>query len=314
MLNNSLKKINSNQPKKSHLSNLGSLFKIAFTRWWAKDPFRESAIIAYYAIFSLPGLLVVIMTIAGYFLGSDKAGQQLAYQISSNLGTDTAKQVQDMIISGSELKNSFWAAVLGIATIIIGATAVFVQFQKSLNTIWEVKADKKKSGILSLVRVRIFSFGLIIAIAFIMLVSFVLTTLIVAMGDWLTSYFSESFITLIRIINFIVSRLVFVMLFAMMFKYIPDAKIKWRHVWLGSIVTTILSLLGMSGLSLYFGKADPGGGYGAAGSVILILLWVSYSSMIVFFGAEFTRAYADLHDGKIAPDENATEKKNIENK
>jgi len=186
----------------------------------------------------------------------------------------------------------------------VGATGVLVQFQKSLNIIWEVKADSSKSGIWSLMRVRIFSFGLILAIAFIMMASLVLTTLIMAMGNWLSSQFSDTFLAAIRVINFIVSRLIVVVLFAMMFKFIPDAKIKWKHVWLGAIVTTLLSLLGMYGLSLYFGKADPGGGYGAAGSVILILLWVSYSSMIVFYGAEFTRAYAVMHDGYIAADKN----------
>ena len=257
------------------LKHIGVLLKTTFKRWWAAQPFRESAVIAYYAIFSLPGLLVVIMTITGYFLDEDTANKYLSIQISSTMGVDTAKQVQNMIEKANESKNSVLGAIIGTITILIGATGVFVQFQKSLNSIWEVKADASKSGIWSLVRIRLFSFGLIIAIAFIMLVSLAITALLVAIGDWLSSKFSDSFLVLIQMINFIVSKIIIVLLFALMFKFFADAKIKWRHVWLGSFVTALLFLLGMYGLSLYFGKADPADGYGPAGSIILILLWVS---------------------------------------
>lgn len=290
---------------KQRFKNIGQLFITAFKKWWARNPFRESAVIAYYAIFSLPGLLVVIMTIAGYFLGSDSASKYLESQISSTMGADTAEQIQNMIAKASESKNSIWAAILGVTTILIGATGVFVQFQKSLNIIWEVKADESKSGIWSLIKARLFSFGLIIAIAFIMMTSFVVTTFLMAIGDWLAGHFSDSFLIVIKVVNYIMSQLIIAMMFALMFKYFPDAKIKWNHVWLGSIVTALLFLMGMFGLSIYFGKADPGSGYGAAGSVILILLWVSYSSMIVFYGAEFTHAYAELQEGKIPADKNA---------
>jgi len=287
-----------------NLKRTGKLLKTAIKEWWAKDPFKESAVIAYYAIFSLPGLLVVIITIAGYFFGADEVNNHVTSQISSALGADTAKQIQDMIATASRSKNSVWASIIGVITILVGATGVFVQFQKSLNIIWEVKSDKSKSGIWSLIRGRLFSFGLLVAIAFIMMVSFIVTSLLSAMGDWLSSHFSDSLLVIIQIINFIVSGLIIALLFAIMFKFFPDAKVKWNHVWRGSIVTALLFIAGMYGLSLYFGKADPGNGYGAAGSIILILLWVSYSSMIVFYGAEFTHAYA-VQDGYIPPDKNA---------
>jgi membrane protein len=290
---------------KLNIKKIGHLFKDAAKAWWAKDPFKESAVIAYYAIFSLPGLLVVLITVAGYFFGKDAVSTHLSSQISSSMGAETAKQIQDMIDAGSEAKNSIWAAILGVVTILVGATGVFAQFQKSLNIIWEVKTDETKSGIVTLLRARLFSLGLLLAIAFIMMVSFTVTTLLVAMGDWLSSQFSDSLLVVMKVINFIVSRLIIALLFAVMFKFFPDAKIKWNHVWLGSIVTALLFLMGMSGLSLYFGKADPGGGYGAAGSIILILLWVSYSSMIVFYGAEFTHAYALERDGEVVPDKHA---------
>jgi membrane protein len=279
--------------------------KISSKEWWAKDPFKESAVIAYYAIFSLPGLLVVIITVAGYFFGQKAVNGQIASQITSTMGANTAQQIQDIIAKGTESNNSLLATIIGVLTILVGATGVFVQFQKSINTIWEVKADESKSGILSLLKSRLFSFGLIISIAFILIVSLVISATFSALGTWMTNYFSESFLIIVQVINFILSLSILALLFALMFKFFPDAKIKWRQVWIGSLVTAILFETGKTALGLYFGKADPGSGYGAAGSIILIMLWVSYSSMIVFYGAEFTHAYAKIKDGKIAPDKNA---------
>mgnify|MGYP001422911750 CR=1 FL=1 len=290
---------------KLEFKNTGQLFNKAFKQWWARDPFRESAVIAYYAIFSLPGLLVVIVSVAGYFFGQEAVNGQIASQITSTLGADIALQIQDIIIKGTQSKNSVWATIIGLFTILLGATGVFVEFQKSLNTIWEVKVDETKSGILSLLKARLFSFGLIIAIAFILIVSLVVSATLSAFSEWHTHYFSESLIIVSQMINFLLSLGILTVLFALMFKSFPDAKIKWRHVWIGSFVTAILFETGKFALGLYFGQAEPGSGYGTAGSIILIMLWVSYSSMIVFYGAEFTHAYAENKDGRIQPDQNA---------
>jgi len=281
------------------------VFKTAFKEWWAKDPFKESAVIAYYAVFSLPGLLVVVVTLAGYFFGIEEVGLRISEEITSAMGSDTSKQIEDIIAKGMESKNSVWATIIGVFTILLGATGVFTQFQKALNTIWEVKVDATKSGLWSLVKVRLFSFGLIVAISFILIVSLVVSAALSALDNWVISQFSESFLFVLQIANFIFSLFVLSFLFALMFKLFPDASIKWKHVWIGSIFTAVLFEIGKSGLGYYFGKAEPGSGYGAAGSIILILLWVSYSSMIVFYGAEFTHAYAEIRDGKISPDQNA---------
>ena len=290
---------------RNHAKEILTESKTALREWWAKDPFKESAVIAYYAIFALPGLLVVIVTVAGYWFGQEAVNGQIAGQISSTLGADTAKQIQDIIAKATESKNSVWATIIGIITILVGATGVFAQFQKSINAIWHVKADQSKSGILSLLKARLFHFGLIIAVAFILLVSLVISTILSAFGTWAINHFSESFFIVLQVINFIVSLSILAVLFALMFKVFPDAKIKWRHVWIGSFFTALLFEIGKSALGLYFGTAEPGSGYGAAGSIILILLWVSYSSMIVFYGAEFTHAYAEWNDGRIPPDKNA---------
>ncbi|MBP9847204.1 MAG: YihY/virulence factor BrkB family protein [Saprospiraceae bacterium] len=290
---------------KFRFESLKIALKTALREWWTKDPFKESAVIAYYAIFALPGLLVVIVSVAGIFFGKEAVNGQIAGQITSTMGADTAVQIQEIIAKASESKNSVIANILGILTILLGATGVFIQFQKSLNTIWEVKADESKSGIISILKARLFSFGIIVATAFILIVSLVVSATLAAFGTWVIKHFSESFIILLQIVNFIISLSIIALLFALMYKTFPDAKIKWRHVWIGSFLTAILFEIGKFALGFYFGKAEPGSGYGAAGSSVLILLWVSYSSMIVFYGAEFTHAYAELKDGKIAPDENA---------
>jgi membrane protein len=289
--------------KKLRKLNIPAILKNTFKEWNSKDPFRESAVIAYYSIFAIPGLFVVIIAVAGLFFGREVVNSHIVNQITSSMGEDTAGQIQSIVASQTEEKRSIWAAIAGGITMLIGATGVFVQFQKSLNTIWEVKADETKSGLWTLLKVRLFSFGLIISIAFLMIISLLISTLLSAFGGWLSGQFSESLLILLRVINFAISLGILTLLFAMMLKIFPDAKIKWKDVWFGSFVTAILFIIGKFALSLYFGKANPASAYGAAGSIILILLWVSYSSMIVLFGAEFTRQYANMHSGKPEPSE-----------
>ena len=288
---------------KTHIQKVFTVLKTAFKDWFAKDPFRESAIIAYYSIFSLPGLLVVIMTLGGYFFGREAVNNQVAAQFTSTLGSDTAKQIQDIIIQASRLRNSLIATIIGVITILVGATGVFAEFQMALNAIWEVKLDKTKSGIWQIIRVRLFSFGLIISISFLLIVSLIVSTLISAFGSWLTTHFSDLFLLILKLLNIGLSFSILAVLFALMFKVLPDARVKWKHVWIGSFVTAFLFEIGKFALGLYFGKANPGTGYGAAGSIILIMLWVTYSSMIVLYGAEFTHAYAKMFSGKVAPTE-----------
>ena len=285
------------------LKNNVSLLKIAFKGWWSKDPFSESAVIAYYSIFSLPGVLVVVVTFAGYFFGRDVVNKHITDQITAMLGAETAVQIQNMIVQASRIQNSVWLTVFGLVIIIIGATGVFAQFQQLLNVIWGVKVDTTKSGIWNVIKVRLFSFGLILAIAFLLIISLVVSAMLSAFGIWISNHFSDSFLVVLQVVNFIFSFIIIAVLFALMFKIFPDARIKWKDVWIGSFLTTFLFEIGKVGLGLYFSKANPGVGYGAAGSIILILLWVSYSSMLVLYGAEFTHAYAVRNSGKVIPSE-----------
>jgi membrane protein len=282
------------------IKHLGQLFTTTSKEWYRKDPFRESAVIAYYAIFSMPGLLVLIVTIAGYFFDKETINENLINQISTTMGGETAAEIKSMLSNASASKSSILATVVGIATILIGATGVFVELQKTFNIIWAVKVASK-TGFIAILKTRLFSFGLILAIAFLLTISLVVSTALEAMSHWIKVDSSEFMITLFKILNFIISLGVISTLFGLMFKILPDAEIKWKHVWLGSLVTGILFTIGKTALAYYFGKTNPASVYGAAGSIILMLLWVSYSSMIMFFGAEFTATYAGRYSGDVPP-------------
>lgn len=286
------------------IKDTGRLLKITFKEWNDKDPFRDSAVIAFYAIFSIPGLLLLIITIAGYFFDKEVVSENILLQISATMGADTAAQIKEMLVKASQSKSSVWETIAGLIILLIGATGVFVELQKSLNRVWHVKAITK-NGLVSILKARLFSFGLILAIAFLLTVSLVVSTALAAMGNWIKVDTSRLPILLLNVLHFVFSLAAITVLFGLMFKILPDAKIKWKHVWLGAVVTGLLFTLGKTALAFYFGKAQPASIYGAASSIILILLWVSYSSMILFFGAEFTAAYAKMYSGTIAPSDNA---------
>lgn len=282
------------------LGEFWSLIKETFSRWNERDPFNSSSVIAYYTIFSLPGLLVIIITIAGSIYGKQEIAEQIYTQIESTMGHDTARDIESIVTKATETKGTVLASVLGIATLLFGATGVFYQLQQMLNKIWSVKVKAKtKAKILQLIRDRVFSFGLILIVGFLMLVSLVISTALSALSTWVSVYISESINILFRILDILFSTGVIMILFAAIFKFLPDAKIRWKDVWLGSMLTAVLFGLAKFALGLYFGKSDPGSTYGAAGSIILIMLWVSYTGLILLFGAEFTCVYIKRRGEKV---------------
>lgn len=282
------------------MKDFWQLLNTTFKEWYRKDPFRQSAVIAYYAIFSMPGLLLLIVTIAGYFFGRDIVNESLLTQISSTMGADIGIQIKEMLVNASASKPTIVGSIISVIILLVGATGVFVELQKSLNIIWQVKSVPQ-SGILTILKTRLFSFGLILAIAFLLLISLAISSMLAAMGSWLMSNSFGFWLVSINVINFIFSLIIISILFALIFKILPDAQIKWKHVWLGAVLTGLLFEIGKTALAFYFGEAHPASVYGAAGSVILILLWVSYSSMILFFGAEFTASYSKKYEKKILP-------------
>jgi membrane protein len=289
---------------KIRFKGLGTIFKNTVKGWNADDPFRQSATIAYYAIFSLPALLVLIINVAGLFFGKEAVAGEISTQVEGIMGEETARQVSDIVAKAGTIKAGVISTILAIATIIFGATGVFVQLQKTLNQIWDVR-QKQTKGFMKMLKTRLFSFGLILSIGFLLLMSLVISSVLAAFSEWLQVRFADVVAYLFVALDILVSLVVITILFALMFKVLPDVKMKWRDVMIGSFLTSVLFILGKYALSIYFGKADPASAYGAAGSVVLILLWVSYSSMIVFFGAEFTKQYAVYHGHEILPTEAA---------
>jgi membrane protein len=285
---------------KVSFKGLGTIFKRTYKGWNADDPFRQSAVIAYYAIFSLPALLVLIINLVGLFFGREAVNGEISRQISGVMGEDTAKTVEGIIAKASETKAGIISTVIAVVTLLFGATGVFIQLQKTLNQIWDVR-QKPDQGILVELRHRFFSFGLILSIGFLMLVSLVISSVLAAFSHYLEGVFPEAIAYLFYVLEFVVSLVIISAMFLLMFKFLPDVHMKWRHMIIGAILTGLLFMLGKYGLSFYFGKAHPASAYGAAGSIILLLLWVSYSSMIVFFGAEFTKQYAVFHGAHIEP-------------
>ncbi|MFD2163532.1 YihY/virulence factor BrkB family protein [Paradesertivirga mongoliensis] len=290
---------------KFKIRDIPNLLKETYKDWMDDEPFDLSAIVAYYSIFSLPALLIIIVTVAGIAFGREEVQNQLSGQIGSMIGADTAKDVQAMIVSSQQQDNKGIALIIGIATLLFGATGVFMALQKSLNRVWEVKADPKKSGIKTLVKARAVSFGIILAIGFLLLISLTLTAGLTALSDWIKLRLPDIFLYLFYVINFLITLGIISLLFALLFRFLPDVKIEWRSVWTGAIITALLFVLGKYALAFYFGQAEPGSTYGAAGSIILILLWVSYSCLIMFFGAEFTQVYAKKYGHSIEPNANA---------
>jgi membrane protein len=274
------------------IKEFGALLRETFIHWNERDPFNNSTIIAFYTIFSLPGLLVIIINIAGYFYDKQEITTQLTGQIQAMIGGDTAKDVESIISKASESKGSVLSSILGISTLLFGATGVFYQLQQMLNKIWDVKPQvKTKHIILGLIKDRLFSFGLILVVGFLLLVSLVLSATLSMLSTWVSVHLSDSFNILFQVLDIAISLAVVTFLFAAIFKFLPDVKIRWRDVWAGALLTAVLFVAAKFGLGLYFGKSDPGSTYGAAGSIVLIMLWVSYAAIILLFGAEFTRVY-----------------------
>ncbi len=277
--------------KKFKFRDLPSLIVDTYKAWDADDPWRLSAVVAYYAILSLPGLLVIIINLVGSVWGVEIVQGHLTDEISGALGRDAADAIQIMMVETQDDKKSTIATILGIATLIFGATGVFYHLQLSLNQIWQIEPDLK-AGLKKMFLDRARSFAFILAIGFLLLISFLVTTAISVLNGYIRSVLPEVIVYIAYLLDLVVSIGIITVLFAMIFKYLPDARIPWKTVWIGSLITSILFVFGKFLLGLYFGEADPGSTYGAAGTIVLILLWVSYSCLILFFGAEFTWVFA----------------------
>lgn len=289
--------------------------KIIFKNAWEilKDSAKEfsndkamklSASLAYYTVFSLAPMLIVIISLSGFFFGEEAMQGEIYNQIKGLVGEKAALQIQEMIRSINLSGNNLLSTIIGVAILLIGATGVFIEIQDSINYIWGIKA-KPQRGLLKMIVNRLLSFSMVVSLGFLMMVSLIINAILMAISQKLASFFPDLTVYIVNVFNFALTFCIIVVLFAIIFKVLPDAKIKWKDVRTGAIVTGILFLFGKFGISYYLGHSDVSSAYGAAGSLIIILVWVYYSSTILFFGAEFTKVYARHLGSKIIPVEYA---------
>lgn len=280
--------------------HLPSLLIDSVKAWNRDDPWRLSAVVAYYALLALPGLLVIIINTVGAIWGEEIVQGHVTRQIAGAVGEDAAKAIQEIIKESQDESKSLIATLIGIGTLIFGATGVFYHLQISMNQVWEIK-PAPGAGIKKIIIDRLLSFAFVLVIGFLLLVSFIVTTVITVLNDYIREVLPDFTVYFAIGMNELLSFAIITLLFALMFRFLPDARIRWKTVWIGSIITAFLFILGKFLMGLYFGQANPASAYGAAGSIVLILLWVSYSSLILFFGAEFTYVYAKRYGYGIQP-------------
>ncbi|MFN2456635.1 MAG: YihY/virulence factor BrkB family protein [Chitinophagaceae bacterium] len=297
--------------RKITFKGIGKVLKESFTGFSDDKVIKLSGALAYFTVFSLGPMLIVIIFFADLFWGREAIEGTVYGQIRGFVGHEAAQQLQEIIKNASLSSTGTATAIVGFITLLIGATTVFAEIQDSINSIWGLKAKPKK-GWLKMILDRLLSFSVVVSLGFLLLVSLVINGLIEAFSNRLLRVFPDVAVVVVYIINLVLTFGVITMLFAIIFKVLPDAKIKWKDVMMGAMVTAVLFMIGKFGITFYIGRSDVGSTYGTAGSLVIILLWIYFSSMILYFGAEFTKAYSANYGSQIHPTHYAVWVKQIE--
>lgn len=287
-------------PSRFKITHIPSLVVESFKQWNDTDPWRLSAVIAYYAVLSLPALMVIVINTVGAIWGVELVTGKLNNELASAMGPETASFMTDMVEQTQSSDKSTLASILGIGVLVFGASGVFYHLKISINSVWGLKQTEDMKWYYTLWD-RAVSFGFVLVLGFLLLISFVLTALLSLFSDFIKSILPEFVVVFAFVVDFLISYGVIAILFALIFKYLPDAKIRWKSVWVGALLTSFLFSISKFLLGVYFGAAEPGSTYGAAGSIILVLLWVSYSCLIFFYGAEFTKVFSIRYGYGIVP-------------
>jgi len=270
------------------------LLKQAAFAWIDDAAASMGAALAYYTTFSLAPMLVIAIAVAGFVFGPQAAHGELVHQLGGVVGEDGARVVEGLLRNASHPGSSVLASIIGVVTLLVGATSVFVELQSSLDRIWRAPALKEAGAVKELLKSRLLSFGMVIALGFLLVVSLILDSVLSAISSWGGTHLPGG-IPLLRVLNLVVAFVVTTMLFAMTYRILPRARIAWSDVWIGAIVTSVLFTAGKYLIGLYLGYAGVSSSFGAAGSLVVILLWVYYSAQIFLLGAEFTWVYAHSH-------------------
>lgn len=301
-----MKKIN-----KVTLKGLSHVLKESLSKFGDDKITKLSGSLAYSTVFSMGPLIIVIISLCSIFLGKEAIEGKIYEQLKGFLGSDSAKQLQDIIKNAAISGNSKIAAIIGGITLLIGATAIFSEIQDSINGIWGIK-PKPKKGWIKFLQNRFLSFSLIVGLGFLLLVSLSVNTLIDGFNAKLQVWFPDVSVVLFYIINIILTAAIITLIFAVIFKVLPDADIMWKDVTAGAFTTALLFMLGKLGISFYISKSNVGSTFGTAGSLVILLVWVYYSSIILYFGAEFTKAWSVNYGLPIKPNHYAVTTKLVE--
>ncbi|GAB4534141.1 MAG: YihY/virulence factor BrkB family protein [Pleurocapsa sp.] len=279
------------------------LLKESFQEWQQDKVSLLAAALAYYTVFSITPLLVIAIAIVGAVFGEDAAQGEIVQQINQLVGEQGAQAIETALINADRPKLGGIASIISVVILLIGASGVFAQLQEALNTVWNIKTKPEK-GIWQFIRKRLLSFGMVLAIGFLLLVSLILSAILSGISKFNLNIL-PGFTSLWQLVNFAISFAFITFLFALIYKYLPDVKIRWKDVGVGSIITALLFTLGKFLIGLYLGQGSLGSAYGAAGSLIVFLAWVFYSAQILLFGAEFTQVYARKYGVRIRPNRHA---------
>jgi membrane protein len=294
----------------ARLTSFVGMLKEAAADWSQDNAPRLGAALSYYTIFSLAPLLLISIGVAGLVFGQEAAQGRIVHQIDGLLGTDGARAVQDMLENARKPATGTLATLAGFVTLLFGATGAFTELRSSLNTVWEVETPPTR-GLFGMLKARFLSFTLVLGVGFLLLVSLVLSAALAAAGALFDGRLPGGDAVL-EALNFVVSLAVVTLLFAMIYKLLPDTHVEWRDVWFGAGVTAALFTLGKFLIGLYLGRGSVGSAYGAAGSLVIILVWVYYAAQILFFGAELTQVYARRHGSRIGSEDSLPAAKEIE--
>ncbi len=287
-----------------HLNFYWKMLKKTFQEWNGSSAAKDSMSLAYAAVFSIPGVLIIIIWVAGNVLGEEAIRGELSRQIGDVMGREVSKSLEGIIAATLVDKQNWVMKVVGVLSLIFGATTLFFHLQKSLNSIWGVEAAPEKA-IKEFLLNRLNSLIMIVIIGILLMSTMLLSSLVSLFNDLITSLLGTKTYNLIQVLNYVIGFFIMVLVFGLIYKILPDAKIRWKSVWAGAFVTALLFTLGKFLLSLYFAHLKPASAFGAAGTVIIIMMWVNYSCMILFFGAAFTKLYSEAKGLGIAPAKHA---------
>ena len=284
----------------SVLKKIGFLLKETFSGFINDNGIKLSAALSYYTVFSLPPLMIIIMSLSGIFFGAEAVKGEIFGQINGRVGSDSALQIQETLRKVELSNSSSFAQTFGIIVLLIGASGVFAEIQDSINYIWGIKA-KPKRGFIKYLYNRLMSFSMIGSVGFLLLVGLIVNSIIAILRKRLAIIFPHETIYLFNVVNTLVIFSIITLLFIIIFKTLPDGKIAFRDCFIGASFTAFLFMIGKFVIGFYLGRYNIASVYGAAGSIILILVWVYYSAIILYFGAEFTKVFAHTHGQKIIP-------------